>query len=111
MIAARAEGRVGKRSFGANTYTAVVRSSADGLTVVEVPRARWRFGQAAGCETSGRGACVGCTVVWLAWRGAQAAQDGVLQGDGWKFGMLDAGVNGGCGDGGRRSGSGSGNGD
>lgn len=37
MIAAQAAGRVGKRGFGANTYTAVVGRLGDGLVLVEGP--------------------------------------------------------------------------
>jgi hypothetical protein len=37
MIAAQAAGRVGKRGFGANTYTAVVGGLDDGLVLVWGP--------------------------------------------------------------------------
>jgi hypothetical protein len=68
MVASRAEDRVGKREFGANTYTAIVCWLCDGWVRVGSPEGRWRFGQAArwrrwvrgaGCFTMYRGVCCG----------------------------------------------------
>ncbi|PSN74141.1 hypothetical protein BS50DRAFT_9012 [Corynespora cassiicola Philippines] len=87
MIAAREEVRVGKRGFGANTYTAVVGLALESGWFVRTPRARWRVGRAQGLRrraVAGGSCCSrwgGCWAVTRAVRSGRAG-GGALVGEG-----------------------------